>query len=290
MKIICLGTGCPEPSVRRASSGYLVEIGEDRVLLDCGGGVFDRLIQSGRRPSDITHIFFTHLHSDHMMDYARLVHAAWDEGGAPVKVFGPPPIAEITEKLFGRHGVFATDLIARTENPGSQEVWEERGGVLPRPWPEPHVVEIEPGHRIDAGLWCLSSCNAPHAQPQLTCMAFRLDTADASFVYTGDTALCDDVETLARGADLLIHWCYRMVGDEAHPFIRSMSPDAVEIAQLAGRCRVKQLLLTHLRTAMDDATSRDKMLYHMRAHFSGKADIAEDLMVIDLAAPQSHGQ
>jgi ribonuclease Z len=107
----------------RASSGYLVEVGADRILLDCGGGVFDRLLQSGRRPSDITHIVFSHLHSNHMMDYARLVHAAWDEGGVPIKVYGPKPISAITEKLFGRDGVFAPDLVARTEHPASQEVW-----------------------------------------------------------------------------------------------------------------------------------------------------------------------
>ncbi len=59
MKITLLGTGSPESTPSRASSGYLVEIGGDRILLDCGGGVVSRLIESGRRPGDITHLFFT---------------------------------------------------------------------------------------------------------------------------------------------------------------------------------------------------------------------------------------
>jgi len=100
MKVTLLGTGSPEPSTRRASSGYLVDIGADIILLDCGGGVFDRLLQAGRKPSDITHVFFSHLHSDHMMDYARLIHAAWDESGNTPKIFGPIPIGNITDKLF----------------------------------------------------------------------------------------------------------------------------------------------------------------------------------------------
>ena len=82
MKITCLGTGTPESHKRRASSGYLVEIGDDRILLDCGV-VWSRLIEAGAQPGDITHLFFTHLHSDHMMDYARLIHAAWDEKARP---------------------------------------------------------------------------------------------------------------------------------------------------------------------------------------------------------------
>lgn len=88
MKLTILGSGSPEAYLRRASSGYLVEVGPDRILFDCGGGVFDNLLRSGRLPSDVTHIVFFHLHSDHMMDYARLVHAAWDEGGAPIKCSG----------------------------------------------------------------------------------------------------------------------------------------------------------------------------------------------------------
>jgi ribonuclease Z len=104
------------------------------------------LIRAGRKPSEITHLFFSHLHSDHMMDYARLVHAAWDEGGAPIKVFGPQPIASITEGYFGPNGVLSHDLRSRTELLPSQEVWKARGGTLPRPWPTPVVSEIGPFH------------------------------------------------------------------------------------------------------------------------------------------------
>ncbi len=282
MKITCLGTGCPEPNPRRASSGYLVETGNDVILFDCGGGVFDRLTQSGRKPSDITHLFFTHLHSDHMMDYARLVHAAWDEGGEPIVVYGPAPIAGITQKLFGNDGVFATDLKARTENPGSQEVWVERGGTLPRPWPKPLVSEVEPGFSFQGDGWILSSCSVPHAQPQLTCMAFRIDAEGKSFAYSGDSALCNEFEALAKDADLLIHWCYRLAGDEINVFVRKMSPDPIEIARLASRCRVGQLLITHLRSSMDEKQTRSQMRLQLSDNFSGQSGIAEDLMEITL--------
>ena len=282
MKITCLGTGCPEPNPNRASSGYLVEIGDDTILLDCGGGVFDRLVQSGRLPSDITHLFFTHLHTDHMMDYARLVHAAWDEGGAPLKVFGPAPIASITEKLFGRDGVFATDLIARTENKGSQEVWVERGGSLPRPWPNPTVTEIEPGFTTEINTWKFSTCHAPHAQPELTCMAFKIECGGKIFVYSGDSAICDDVEALAQDADLLIHWCYRLSGDDVHPFIRKMSPDPKEIGAMAKRANVRRLLITHLRVQMDTEAAHKRIEEDLRENFGDNGGIAEDLMTIQL--------
>lgn len=283
MKITLLGTGSPEAHAARASSAYLIEIRQSKILFDCGGGAFDRLLQYGLLPGDITHLFFTHLHSDHMMDYARLVHAAWDEGAKPLAVIGPAPLQQITELYFGEQGVFATDLTARTQLPASQEVWTSRGGSLPRPWPKPDVTEVDPGFNYthDDG-WRLSSCNVPHAQPFLSCMAFRIEYAGRAFVYSGDAGVCDELETLAKGCDLLLHWCYRATGDTSMPSAASLSPDPTQIAQLATRCNAKRLLLTHIRKIMDSPNGHLQMQDDMARHFNGSADIAHDLMTIEL--------
>ncbi len=277
MKLTVLGSGSPEPCTRRASSGYLVGTGTDRLLFDCGGGVFDRLLHLGLRPSDIDYLFFSHLHSDHMMDYARLIHAAWDEGGAPLKVFGPQPISEITDKLFGREGVFAHDLRARTELLPSQQVWLSRGGVLPRPWPTPEVTEVVPGFSLDGNGWCIRTCEVPHAQPELDCMALRVDTADRSFVYSGDAGLCEGLEHLCQDADLLLHWCYRLDGEMAHPEMAALTPTPSEIARMAGKAGVRRLLLTHFRVHMDGSENRASALQALRETFGEASGIAEDL-------------
>jgi len=282
MKITTLGTGSPEANKRRASSGYLVTVGDHRILLDCGGGVFDRLLQTHHRPSDVTHLFFTHLHSDHMMDYARLVHARWDEGGKPLRVWGPPPISDIDEKLFGRDGVFAHDLTARTEHTGSREVWLARGGTLPRPWPETQIKEVAPEFSVSEDGWQLTSCSVPHAQPQLVhCMAFRIDTPTASFVYSGDAGHSAELETMCDGVDLLLHWCYRLDDDiEIHPWVTENCPAPSDIAKMAARAGVKRLLLTHFRVGMDTQARRADALAAVAKHFNGDADVAEDLMEI----------
>lgn len=277
MKLTILGSGSPEAYARRASSGYLLEVGDDKILFDCGGGVFDNLLRAGYKPSDITHLFFTHLHSDHMMDYARLVHAAWDEGGAPLKVWGPAPIAEITEGYFGPDGVLSTDLRARTELPASQQVWTSRGGILPRPWPAPEVVEIEPGFTISGEDWQLASCSVPHAQPFLTCMGFSVEAAGKKFVYSGDAGICDDLTALTRNADLLLHWCYRLSIDTIHPAIADKSPSPALIARMAANAGVKRLVITHFRVHMDSPESCQSALRDLAEHFPGRAEIAEDL-------------
>jgi len=159
-----------------------------------------------------------------MMDYARLVHAAWDEGGAPLRVFGPEPIAQITDGYFGCDGVLTHDLRARTELSPSQEVWKARGGTLPRPWPAPVVTEIEPGFSFDGDGWRLGSCSVPHAQPLLSCMAFSVDCDGRRFVYSGDAGLCDSLRALAQDADFLLHWCYRLDGEATHPAMEALTP------------------------------------------------------------------
>ena len=282
MRITCLGTGSPESHAKRASSGYLVEIGDAKILLDCGGGVVSRLIEQGTKPSQITHLFFTHLHSDHMMDYGRLIHAAWDEEGAPIQVFGPPPIADITQKLFGRDGVFATDLTARTEFPGSQEIWQARGGTIPRAWPDPLVTEIYAGFSISDAGWRLTSCVAPHAQPYLECMAFRLEAGGRRFVYSVDAGLCAEIEALCENADLLIHWCYRLSQETKYKTVMKFSPNAGEIAAMAQRTGVKKLRLTHIRAHMDKEEYHQQMQKEASAVFSGDFGIAEDLQCHDL--------
>ncbi len=275
MKVTVLGSGTPEPHPRRASSGYLVEIGPDRILLDCGGGVFDNLLRIGLEPSDVSHLFFSHLHSDHMMDYARLVHAAWDTGAQPLPVWGPAPIAEITERYFGREGALAHDLRARTELGPSKEVWQARGGTLPRPWPAPVVTEITPGFAHDGEGWRLTSCEVPHAQPWLTCMAFRIETAAGVFVYSGDAGLDSDFEAFCQGADLLIHWCYRLDSAPVSEEMAALSPSPEDIAAMAQRAGVKDLILTHIRRGHDtDDIRKDALARASQAHTS--VSIAED--------------
>lgn len=283
MKLTILGSGSPESYARRGSSGYLIETGGQRILFDCGGGVVDRLIKAGLRPSDIDVVAFSHLHSDHMMDYARLVHAAWDETGKVLKVIGPEPIAEITERLFGPQGVFAYDLTARTELKGSQEVWLARGGTLPRPWPAPNVTEIAPGEGYAGNGWAVQSCEALHAQPYLVCMGFALQAEGVKFVYSGDAGITDALEALVADADLLLHWCYRLSDEtDVSAFYRKVAPTPAEIAAMAERNGVKKLVLSHFRVAMDAPDRYAGAVEELKTHFSGPSAIAEDLDAFEI--------
>ena len=211
MKIRLLGTGTPTPSLTRMSSGYMVTLGADVLLFDHGPGAHHRMLEAGVNAVDVTHMFFSHLHYDHCLDYARLVLTRWDQGAGRIpelKVVGPKFTRRMSELLFAPEGVFGPDLTARTSYPGSLAVYERRGGVMPRAWPKPEIVEIKSGKCFETDNWKVTARNVIHQQPYLECFAYRLDSPAGSFVYTGDTGPCKGIERLAEGCDVLVHMCH----------------------------------------------------------------------------------
>lgn len=209
MKITLLGTGTPTPSLKRQSSGYMIEVADDLIVMDHGPGAHHRLIESGARAIDVTHVFLSHLHYDHCMDYGRLVLQRWDIGAdkiADLKCYGPQPLQRMTKQLFDEDGFYGPDITARVKHQGSIDVFEARGGVAPRKWPKPEVTEVKPGDVIDGGAWTVTVGEASHVQPYLECYGYRLDSKEGSMCYSGDSgAVCPSIVELAKGVDVLIH-------------------------------------------------------------------------------------
>jgi ribonuclease Z len=285
LTVTLLGTGTPAPSLERQSSGYLISVGRDLLVWDHGPGAHQRLLESGHRTVDVTHAFFTHLHYDHCMDYGRLVLQRWDQGAGRIgelKVYGPPPIARMTEQLFGADGVYGPDIRARVEHKSSLDVFEARGGVLPRVRPAPQVTEIHAGSVVEGAGWTLKVGHAQHVQPFLECLAFRLDTPEGSVCYTGDSGPSDAIVELARGCDLLIHMNHYFSGTEPSPAYRAACGNHRDNASIAKRAGAKTLVLTHLLAQIDQPGVREQIVHEIQQVFDGRVIWGEDLMRLTL--------
>lgn len=282
MKVTLLGTGTPTPSLKRQSSGYVVEIGDDMIVIDHGPGAHHRFLESGRRATQISHLFFSHLHYDHCVDYARLLLTRWDQGAdliPDLKVFGPPPIARMTEQLFSEDGVFSHDLRARIEHQGSIDVFEARGGKPPRKWPRPEVRELEPKDRIEGDGWMLTVAEGWHVQPYLRCYGYRIETADAKLCYSGDSGgICPEIVELARGCDMLIHMNHYFTGTEPTEIYRKVCGNHVDTAEVARQAGVKAVVLTHMLEQIDQPGIRERIVAEMSRTFEGDIIWGEDLM------------
>jgi ribonuclease Z len=286
MRIRLLGTGTPTPSLKRMSSGYLVETASRKILFDFGPGAYHRLLEAGVKPVDVTDIFFTHLHYDHCLDYIRLLMTRWDQGAGRIpelNVFGPVHTAKMTDLII--NGVFAPDLEARTELPMSQAVFVARGGTLPRAKPRPVVRELKNGDTVDAGDFVVKVHSVIHAQPILECFGYRLEAEGASFAYSGDAGPCKAMEHLARNVDVMVHMCHFISGTALNAEFEKRNGGHLEVARLAQAAGVKNLVASHITEQMDVPGVRERLIREKSEVFKGNLFFGEDLMEIPVGAP-----
>ena len=288
MRIRLLGTGTPTPSLKRMSSGYLVETGQRKVLFDFGPGCYHRMLEAGVRAVDITDVFFTHLHYDHCLDYVRLLMTRWDQGAGRIpelNVYGPAYTARMTEAIIGENGLFAPDLAARTELRMSQDVYVARGGKLPRLKPQPVVREMRSGESVDCGGFRVHAHSVLHAQPFLECFGYRMDADGASFAYSGDAGPCKAMELLARDCDVLVHMCHFISGTALNAEFEKRNGGHLEIARLAQAAGVRNLVASHITEQMDVPGVKERLIREMSELYKGNLFFGEDLMEIPVGAP-----
>lgn len=295
MKATLLGTGSPVPSLKRASAGYMVQTGGDTILIDHGPGTFQRMMEAGVSPTEVTHVFFSHLHFDHCLDFVRLFLHRWDispPNTPALKVYGPPGLKHFVERLFGEDGAFKFDLTARTNHENSLNIYKKRGGTPPRPWPEADITEVAESDEINGGHWQLKIANVPHHQPYLISYGVRFESDGGVFAYSSDISLpaekspAKPLYGLAQEADVFVHYL------NSFDVSREMASEESDLAQqrtvqqaigeLARDCNVKTLVTTHHGPLIDTDGVRERVIADIAAVYKGRLIWGEDLMAFDI--------
>ena len=276
-RLILLGTGGgPRPRKANSAPAQVILVNDSAYVVDCGDGVARQLAMAGVALSTLRHVFVTHQHSDHNADYGNLIWLAWTAGlRTRVDTWGPPPLAHMTKLFFEMN---AYDINTRMADEGRVplaplvHVHELIGGGL---------VMQDDNVKVTAAL-----VNHPPVTPAF---GYRFDARDRSIVISGDTGPSDNLITLARGADVLVHEALNVAGVDRlvtkSPNARTLkasilshhttAEDAGRVAQAAG---VKTLVLSHLVPA-DDPTITDQMwIDAARIHFRGTVIVGKDLM------------
>ena len=280
-----IGSGTPTPTKDRFGTCFVVEIGNELIMIDCGPAATYKMVKAGLYPTRVNHLFFTHHHFDHNADYGCFLVCRWDQAagkGSDLKVWGPPPTALVTERLVSEHGAFAHDLRARLHHPASQRVFVNRGGVLPRQELSVQVTEIGPNQLVKLPDWSMVSAKAEHVQPWLDCLSYRLDTAEGSIVFSGDTEPCESLSALSSGADVLVlnTWSRTTHMVESGEISAMMgTTSAAEIARQAG---AQMLVLTHTGPSICTPDQKEKSLQEMSPIFRGTIVFGEELAKLDL--------
>lgn len=252
MKIIILGSGTGWIRLERNAPGYIVQAENFYFLLDCGPGVLKQILKVGLKLEDISAIFISHFHPDHLSDLIPLFFATRYNLGynrkEPFILYAGEGFLFFYQKLKEAFGVWV----------------EPPEGLL-------NIKELPliKNYNFIVGPFVAKTTPVKHNPESL---ALKLEYKGKTLVYSGDTGFCEEIIELSKGVDLLILECSNSqnLAVEHH-----LGPN--EIAYIIEKSKVKNLILSHFYPHSENPDLRQ-----IKSNFKGEIILAEDLMVIDL--------
>lgn len=279
-RVTLLGTGSPAPVMRRFGPGVLVQAGGKTLLIDCGRGTTQRLLQSGLRLGQVDALFLTHLHSDHVVGIPDLWLTGWLEASyaqrkGPFVVHGP---AGTQEMMDGLARAYQWDIKARIadQNLSPASIAAQ-------------VSEFKEGVIYDQGGVKVTAIEVDHGDLLKPAFGFRVDYAGRSVTVSGDTRFSENLIRHAAGTDLLIHQVAavrdELLKNPAFKVILAHHTQPEEAGTVFTRVKPKLAVYYHfvlLGTPTIPPVTEKDVFEQTRKTYSGPLLIGEDLMAFRL--------
>lgn len=217
-----LGTATPFPTPGNPCSGYLLLLGNDSLCIDAGTGTFAEL-QRYVALEELSAIWISHLHAYHFSDmpiafYAYAFGSITRNRKLPVA--GPPGWPQRV-----------SSFVASNEIHTMSDFFDV------------HEIGINDIDRV--GEITLSSQLLQH---NIDSYGLRVEAANRSMAYSGDTGPCQELVELADGVDLLL--C-EVGSDELADRKGTIHCAPEEAGQMATAAHVQRLMLTHISRSLE---------------------------------------
>ncbi|WP_103062229.1 MBL fold metallo-hydrolase [Actinomyces qiguomingii] len=239
MKLTIVGCTGSMSGPDAVASSYLVQADDVAgrtwsVVLDLGPGAMGQLLRY-LDPAELDAIAISHCHADHMVDLVGMhVYRRWNPAGCldPVLTLGP---GELLSRLNGVDGTstretYSTEFSFRVVEAGEAV---RVGPLIITPFPALHPVDAF-GYRVEG---------PGH------------DGDRVSLAFTGDTDLCEGIEAMADGVDLLLAEAAFLEGRDTTRGIHLTGRRAGQLAAgtsgRGGRRPAGRLVLTHIQPWTD---------------------------------------
>ncbi|MBB3050882.1 ribonuclease BN (tRNA processing enzyme) [Prauserella isguenensis] len=283
LAVVLLGTqaGPPVDPGRAGIATALVVDGATYVV-DCGRAATTRYVEAGLRLDSLRGIFLTHLHADHVADYynffllgGHIKNILGDTLAGPVPVYGPGPADDLPPK-FG--GGTAPTVAPKSPTPGTAEMttrlhqaYAYSDNIFLRDMSIRDIRTLADVHEIALPSVGAGPRNTAPATPPFPVMeddrvkvtatlvphgpvfpsfAFRFDTDHGSVTFSGDTRTTDNLTTLARGTDMLVHEAINVRDVDLSPadleHMLQSHVEVQEVGSVAQKADAAALVLSHI--------------------------------------------
>jgi ribonuclease BN (tRNA processing enzyme) len=264
MRITVLGKSPSWQDAGGACSGYLLEDGGTRLLLDSGNGVFAKLRQH-LDYTELDAILISHLHADHMLDLVPYAYAlTYAPRQQPVPVAGFPGTDEPARpRLIAPTG--ARQCFRRLVGSWGDEELIEKAFAL---------EEYDAASGVEVGPLRARFQEVPHFTTTYA-IDFSSQNGGGRFTYGADCRPAEELVEIARGTDLLMVEATlprpERSGERGH-----MTP--AEAGAHGRRAGAHRVVLTHISDELDQEWARKEG----SGAFGGPVDVASEGAVYEV--------
>jgi ribonuclease BN (tRNA processing enzyme) len=247
VRITVLGKSPSFPDAGGACSGYLVEAGGQRVLLDCGSGVFAKL-RAVVDYADLDAVVISHLHADHILDLVPFAsgirYRPWAGDPPRPRLIAPPGAPETFARLCEGGNMTADhiELAFALEVYDPADTFTLGDGLQVRFQPVPHYIEAN---------------------------AVEFAAGGARFTFGADCGPSEDLARFAADTDLLMVEA-TLVEPEPPEDRGHLTP--FEAGEHAAQAGAKRLVLTHFAAEV----GADWVCSEAARAFGGPVDAAHE--------------
>lgn len=283
LDVVVLGSGGPELSDKRASTGYLVrENGKARFIVDFGAGSSLNFERAGGEIKDLEALLFTHFHVDHSNDLPALVKASYFSGRTrDLPIYGPtgnhtiPTTPVFVERHFGEKGVYPylSDFL------NGEAAFTLKPVAVNADKKAPKLFETK------LGGFTVKAIPVEHGL--LPSLGWRIEKNGCSVTVSGDTSNAGKtLDVLAQNTDVFI----------AHNAVPESSTDRIavklhmrpsEIGRIARQTGSRSVVLTHFMRRTENV--KPQTFAAIRKNYQGRLSFAQDCDIYSLKSGAKTG-